>query len=148
MQVINGKASKVRNTVQINGGGGNSNQVTTTHISLFQLDGRQVKLKSNEPPLIDEDDSVSVSGNISNGVFNAYAYKNSDTGASGDSGVLVMFIIGIAFPIAGIYALFAFSNPFFGLFPKVIGMMFVLIGMYTFYRGLSIQKAINLLKSV
>ena len=146
MEIIKGIATKVRNTSEISGGG-RDDHVSTSHISIFLLDKQQVKIKSSETPMINENDFVSVAGKINNGVFKGYAYKNATTGASGNAGILIMFLFGLLFPGAGIFAFITFSNPFFGFLPKIISLIFISAGLYMFYHGIQVLKATNLLRS-
>jgi hypothetical protein len=147
MIIKKGIATKVRSTVEISGGG-NDGHVTTTHISLFQIEGQQIKIKSNEPPIIDENDTVAVAGRLKSGIFSAYAYKNLTTGVSGNEGMLTIFLFGLIMPAAGIFAFYSFSDPFFGIFPKVIGAVFIFFGLYMFNRGMRIREASGVLESV
>ena len=146
MEIIKGTAKRVRNASEVSGGGRNSH-VTTSHISMFLLDKQQVQIKSTEPFMIDEDDLVYVAGKIKSGLFKGYAYKNTTTGVSGDSGILVMFLFSLVFPGIGISILISFSDPFFGLFPKVLGSIFIGVGLYMFYQATLVLKATNLLRS-
>ena len=145
MHILNGVVSKVRISVELSGGGQNSS-VTTTHVSIFHLDGKPIKMKSTEIVLIDDDDHVSVAGESRNGVFNAYAYRNDTTGAIGNSGATAALIIGFIFPISGIFFINQFSNPFFGVWPKLFGLFFVFSGVYAMYKAIQILNASKLLK--
>mgnify|MGYP001362120505 CR=1 FL=1 len=144
MEKIKGTVTKVRNTSQVSGGG-RDGHVSTSHISMFQIDKQQVKVKSAEPPMIDENDFVAVAGKIKNGVFNAYAYKNATTGVSGNAGILIYFLFGLLLPGAGVFALTTFSEPFFGILPKILGPIFIIVGLFMLYHGTQVLKAKNLL---
>ncbi|MEH8208091.1 hypothetical protein [Aeromonas veronii] len=140
MDILKGVVSKLRNTVEISGGGRDSG-VTTTHVTIFHLDGQPVQLKSREAVLVDENDNVAVAGKVNNGIFNAYAYINNTTGVSGNIGMGIHFFFGIVFPVAGAFAINAFSDPFFGPMPKLIGAGFIGIGLYMLYKGIQISNA-------
>lgn len=145
MEVLKGVASNVRNTVSISGGGKDS-QITTTHISLFQIDGRQIKASSSEPVTINDGDEVLVVGRTGSGTFNALAYKNLTTSVEGNAGWALAMMLGVVFPIAGIYTIIKFSDPFFGVFPKIIGGIFIAVGVYMIYSGARVLQAINQLR--
>lgn len=145
MEKVRGIASNVRNTVSISGGGENS-QIITTHISVFQIDRRQIKAKSSEPLMINECDKVLVVGNTYRGIFNALAYKNLTTCVEGNEGWVLMLIFGVVLSGTGIVAISTFSNPFFGVFPKIIGSIFIAIGIYTLFRSARVLQAVNELR--
>ncbi|MCD8553339.1 hypothetical protein [Seleniivibrio sp.] len=152
METIRGKAEKIRNTVSVNSGGQNST-VTTSHIALFQITGKQIKVISGEPIMIEEGDEVVLAGNQKNGVFNAIAYKNTTTGAIGNQPYLSYFIIGIAFPVfATIFFLNfksilteSFFQVKFLLFLILLPAVFILVGVYLLITGLKIIKAKGML---
>jgi len=146
MQVIEGVASKVRHTSSVSGGG-KDGSVSTSHISIFQLNKQQVQIASAHPSLVDENDSVSVAGKVKNGVLKAYAYKNTTTGASGDSGALNSFFFGLIAFIVSAFAFLTFSDPFFGFLPKIFSLIFACGGFAMLYQGLQISKAKKLIQS-
>ncbi|MGL6260077.1 hypothetical protein [Vibrio sp. WXL210] len=146
MKILKGVVSKLRNTVEISGGGRDSS-VSTTHVMIFQLDGQPVKIKSSEVVLIDESDNVAVAGKVNDGVFHAYAYINNTTGVSGNIGMGIHYIFGLIFPIVGAFVISEFSDPFFGALPKLIGAVFIGGGLYMFYKGTQISNASKLLFS-
>ncbi|ODX60403.1 hypothetical protein [Vibrio parahaemolyticus] len=131
MDVLSGVVTKLRNSVEISGG----DSTTTTHVTIFQIDGKPVKIKASEIVLVDENDQVTVAGKVSKGVFNAYAYANNTTGVSGTSGKGMAYFFGLALPLAGVFAL--------ALFPFV-GWIFILAGLYVLYRATQISKAAKL----
>lgn len=140
MEFRKGIATKVRNTVNISGGGKNG-IVSTTHITLFYIDNMPIKLASPQPSFINENDEISVSGKIKNGFFIALAHENITTGTSGDNGAIGKMIFGSLFPIVGITIFKVFGDDFFGYFPVAIGSAFILIGLYLLYSGLEIFSA-------
>ncbi|WP_017223511.1 hypothetical protein [Moritella dasanensis] len=142
MEVIKGTAKKVRNTVKISGKG---SSVSTTHISLFQIEGQPVKVKSNEPLMIENHDLICVAGNKNKGLFNAYAYKNLTTGVSGNENITLIFIFGLILLFVGVSVFAKFSVPFFGFMPKILSLVFVFSGLYSFYMGNQVLKASKLL---
>ncbi len=146
MDVIKGVVSKLRNSVEISGGG-NDSGVTTTHVTVFQIKGQPVKVKSREAVLVDESDIVAVSGKISNGVFNAYAYINHTTGVTGNTGIGIHYFFGLVFSLVGAFVIYRYSGPYFGVLPMVSGTGLIMIGLYTVYKGTQISNASKLLLS-
>lgn len=146
MEIIKGTVTKIRNTSEVSGGGSNGH-VSTSHISMFQIDKQQVKIKFREPTMIDENDFVTVAGKIKNGVFNGYAYKNNTTGVSGDAGILIYFLFGLVFSSAGVFVFTTFSDPFFGFLPKIISCIFIIGGLSMLYHGTHVLRAKNSLRT-
>ncbi len=152
METIRGAAEKIRNTVSVSGGGKDTN-VTTSHISLFQINGKQIKVTSGEPVMIEEGDEVLLAGGEKNGVFNAVAYRNITTGARGSTPYLSHLIIGIVFPVFSIFFFTAFSGSFnFDSAPKpmqfipiIIPIIFFITGIYILVTGFRIMKARDML---
>ncbi len=145
MEKIKGIASQVRNTISVSGGGNNSS-VTTTHIAIFQIEGRQIQCKSSEPILINEGDMVMVASKTGSGILNGYAYMNLNTRAVGNEGWVLMLFFGVLFPAVSVAVFSIFSDPFFGVLPKVIGGIFLVVGLGMFYRGIRVLQAVRVLK--
>ncbi|EHE6926753.1 hypothetical protein [Vibrio cholerae] len=145
MDILKGVVSKLKSTIEISGGGRDSS-VTTTHVTIFHLDGQPVKIKSREAVIVDNSDTMTVAGKVRNGVFNAYAYINNTTGVSGNIGLAIHYFFGIVFPFAGLFAINTFSDPFFGVIPTILGAGFIGVGLYMFYKGTQISKASKLLR--
>ncbi|MDH5178278.1 MAG: hypothetical protein OEZ39_19820 [Gammaproteobacteria bacterium] len=68
MEQVRGTVSNVRNSVSISGGGENS-RVKTTHIVVFRIAARQIKIKSGEPLMINEGDEVFAVGYTRSGIL-------------------------------------------------------------------------------
>lgn len=122
-------------------GGGDNSQVTTTHISIFQINEKPIKAESTEPLMINEGDEVLVAGSISKGIFNGLAYKNLTTHAEGNEGWLLMLFFGIVFPIVGLFCVM-----FLDIFFKIIGSVFLGAGIYALLRGIRVMQATNALR--
>ncbi len=147
MYTLEGVVSKLRSTIEISGGGRESS-VTTTHVTVFLLDGQPVKIKSREAVLVNDSDYMTVAGKASNGVFNTYAYINNTTGVSGNIGLAINYFFGFFYPCIGAFVITMFSAPFFGVMPKFLGAIFIGVGLYKFYNGIQISKASKLLRVV
>jgi hypothetical protein len=156
MEKVSGTVSNLRNTINVSGGGEN-NQVTTTHISIFQLTGRQIKAKSSEPLMINEGDKLIVAGSTQKGVLNSYAHKNLTTNIEGNEGWILRLIFGLIMPCVGIGAMAAFadnSNSFgmysepliFRMLPKFVGGFFIVFGIYNIFCAARVLQAIKELR--
>lgn len=146
IKIKQGVAVKVRNTVHV-GGGGKDGHVSTTHISIFQIDGKPVQVESNRPVIIDENDVVAVAGELKNGIFMGSAYKNFSVGVSGDEGVLSWLLLGTIFPIVGLTVMVMYINKNSGLV-ALGGLVFFVAGIYMFLKAMKINKASNELKTI
>jgi hypothetical protein len=132
MDILDGVVTKLRYSVEISDGG-----KATTHVTIFQVAGKPVKIKSTEIVLIDENDRVRVAGKVSKGVFNAYAYVNNTTGVSGNAGRGTLYVFGVIFPLVGFLSLLYFPY---------VGWLFVLIGLYALYKATQISRATTMLR--
>ncbi len=119
MQTQQGTVSGLKSSVEISGGG-NDTQVSTTHVTCFQLDNVPVMLKTGSPAMIDNGNKIAVSGGTNGGVFRALAYRNMTTGATGSGRILAYILPGIVFIIATIFMYPQFNTPFFGGIPQVV----------------------------
>ena len=144
MDEVRGIASNVRNTVSISGGG-NDSQVTTTHLTHFNIDGKIVKTVAS-PLMINDGDDVFAVGNTSNGMLNALAFKNFTNNVTGNQGWLIMLLFGIGFPVVSVISYLQFSDPFFGIVPKIVSGVFLVAGLVMFFRGVRIFLAANVVK--
>ena len=76
--VIEGTISGLDRTTQVSGGG--DTMTTTTHISIFNLSGDRVLLKTRYPAMIADGDHLRLAGVRGQGQFIATACKNMTTG--------------------------------------------------------------------
>lgn len=109
MEVIRGIANNIRNVVSVRGS--EDTPVTTTYISILQIDGRQIEVEFKLP--INEGDNVLVVGNTRKGTFNAQAYKNLTTCTEGNENWIPSFIYGVMLP--GYIIITVSLNSFFGV---------------------------------
>lgn len=144
VNTLRGTVSSARATTAISGGGDHS-PVQTTHILLFKVDGRQVKLSSASPAMISDNDIVLLAGSEKNGAFVAFAYRNETTGVIGDAGKLGP-VIGVLVGLAGAAFSFSLFGSFsFGFFPKLIGLGFLAVATFSALRFLKVKSAADLL---
>ncbi|BCD95947.1 hypothetical protein [Marinagarivorans cellulosilyticus] len=145
MEVIKGTASRVRHSSEVTRNS-NDNSTSTTYVSLFFLGPQQVKIRSNEPSAINENDIIAVAGKIRGKFFNAYAYKNITCATEGNEGLWMNILFGIIAPVVGLSGYSAFSDPSLGAGPKLISLAFVTVGLYMLFKATRVLKAIKLLK--
>jgi hypothetical protein len=145
MKTLRGKISHLRASIDVSGGNGDSS-VVTTHIQIFRIDGAPVKVESRKPFMIDDGDTVMLAGLPKGAVFRALAYKNESSGASGDAGSNFRMWSGVAALAGAAFALFVFTDPFFGLIPKAIALVFAGFACYNFHAYARIRAAILLLQ--
>lgn len=133
MKRLRGVVSKVRFSTEVFGGG--ESFIGSNQIATFQIEGKPVELKLPSGIIIEDGDEVVVAGSEKNGVLKAHAYKNIANGATGKNYIGINISFGILFAIVGVFA-----SAVFGL----VGIVFVLIGIYTLYKGIEYSKAYSL----
>lgn len=149
MVIKKGIATKLRNVVDVRG----SQLVISTHIALFQLDGQQIRFKSNEPIMIENNDTVVIYGQEKNAVFDVLAYKNLTTGAEGNAGQWTMLVFGAIFLAISLMAIIRnvgmFSSPLLSSLDVmwVIVLVCICIGIYLLKKANDINKAICAVRS-
>jgi hypothetical protein len=144
MNILKGTVTAARATTAISGGG-NDSAVQTTHILLFRVDGRQAKISASSPAMMSDNDAVVLAGTEKNGAFVALAYRNETTGVTGNVGKLAPVIgMFIGFGAAA-FAFIAFASPRMGVVPKLVGLVFLAIGIFSAIRFLKIKSATDLL---
>ncbi len=146
MQVLSGVASQVRHTLEVRSLAGENSHVVTTHIGLLMLNGRQVRLKSGQPLLINEGDQIVVAGDEAGGVFKGLAYRNLDTQVAGDEGWIAQSVAGAVFGAGSLLALLRFSDAGFGPMPQLVASAFLAVGAYLLWRGWRVRQACLLLR--
>jgi hypothetical protein len=146
MQLLNGVATQVRNTLDVRSIGAESSHVVTTHICLLMLNGRQVRLKSGQPVMINEGDRIVVAGDGAQGLFKGLAYRNLSTQAAGDEGWIAQSVGGVVFGGGGLLALARFSDAGFGSMPQLVASAFFAVGAYLLWRGWRVRQACLLLR--
>ena len=86
-----------------------------------------------------------LAGTEKNGAFVVLAYRNETTGVVGDVGKLgavIGMIIGFG---AALFAFTVFGGTEFGPLPKLIGAVFVAVGIFSAVRFMKIKSAADLL---
>jgi len=147
MATLRGKATRLRNTANHAGGNGG-----TTHITIFQINDKVVRVASYEPIIINSGDEVAVAGKYRNGVFDAQAYKNITLEVTGNSGARLFSVLGLCLMIGGIFAMITMLKDYFDInpafryeipfsyFPIVFGGIFLSIGIFLIIKGIKIYS--------
>lgn len=117
--VIDGVISGLDRTTETSGGG--DTMTTTTHISLFNLAGERVLLKTNTPAMIADGDHLKLAGVSGQGQFTAIACKNLSTGWTSPfktqgcamAAIIAFGLVGVVFTM--LFPLFIFMPVFAGV---------------------------------
>jgi hypothetical protein len=145
MEIIEGRASRVKSTIDVSGGQ-EYTSVQTTHITLFQLGSRAVKVSSSDPVVINEGDEVLVAGVTRGEAFDALAYRNLSTASEGDQGWLAALILG---SMLGVLGLGLLAQSFRGgnwWVLAIIGAILAAAGSYFALRGVRVLAALSVLR--
>ncbi|WP_298924520.1 hypothetical protein [uncultured Ramlibacter sp.] len=137
MEILSGVVTALQSSVSVQGGG-NDGQVTTTHIAMFRLGARQVRLKATQPAMIHAGDQVEVAGDNRRGLFNARAYRNLSTQVEGHEGWVANTFLGALFFLGG------FGSLVFEV--SLFGPLFGAAGGYMLYCGTRTLQAIRALR--
>jgi hypothetical protein len=132
---VQGKVSKIRNTIDVSGGGENSS-ASTSHISIFNIDNQTIRYSAPFTSVINNGNEIVVSGVIWRGVLQALAYKNFSTGTYDNVGIFKNFFIGFIFFIIGLFTL-----------TMGIGIIFAIFGLLSIVSGFYIKKAFTNVKN-
>jgi hypothetical protein len=145
MEIIEGRASRVRSAIDV-GGERDDASVHTTHITLFELGSRAVRVSSSDPVVINDGDEVRVAGVARSDAFYALAYRNLSTSSEGDQGWLAALILGT---MLGVLGLGLFAQSFRGgnwWVLAIIGGILAAAGSFFAYRGVRVLAALGVLR--
>ena len=147
METLEGRAIRVSSTIEV-GGGQKYAPVSTTHLALFQLGSRMIRVSSDVPVMIGEGDQVLVVGVPHRGALEALAYRNLSTSAEGDQGWLAALVLGIALGVIGLIIVSMSFRPAPSppVILAVVGAVFVPAGFYFAYRGMRVLAALTVLR--
>ncbi len=87
METAQGTVNNCQHSFQVSGGANRNQQTSTSYITLFRLNGRQVEFRTSSPSAIAEGDQVIAVGPMYRGVLNALACRNITTEVVEDSGI-------------------------------------------------------------
>lgn len=94
MNTIEGTAKRIRFSTEFEG---TDSQTTTSHVAVFELDGKPVELKLSENIILREGDQVLIAGTTKRGLFRGMAYFNKTVGVKGKEKTAALWIGGIIF---------------------------------------------------
>lgn len=156
MEVLRGTATAVRYTIDVRGGENNSG-VSTTHHTIFKIDGTTVMFISGSPAVIGEGDRLVVAGSMKGRLLVAQAYMNQTAQVKGDAGMwsyfaamVFCFLLSGAGLIVGLLGPFILGAPILEgglhLIAVATSVVFCCFGLYCLHRWLYIRDAVNLIK--
>ena len=95
--------------------------------------------------MISDNDTVVLAGTEKDGAFVALAYRNETTGVTGNAGKLGP-VIGVLVGIAGaVFSFTVFGSSSFGVYPKLVGLVFLGVATFSAIRFFKIKSAADLL---
>ncbi|GEM_PF-3286012 len=142
MEIITGKACKVEKHELKSYMGGKS------YYCSFELKGKKIKIKSNKPVSISENDNLVVAGNRGRN-FKVLAYRNNTANVSeSEPFALLQVLTGPICIICGLFeiAVSPYDSPYKIILILAAGMA-VVLGISLLYNGIIILKAVNSIKT-
>jgi hypothetical protein len=154
MEVLSGKATSVRYTINVSGGENNTS-VSTWHHTIFKIDGTTVMFTSAVPAVISEGDRLVVAGRLKGRLLKAEAYVNQTAQVRGDAGMWASFAAMIFCLLLGMVALgIVLLGSLVPWLPSLdqLGIILIMmfggilcgIGLYSLYRWMRIRDAVKL----
>ncbi len=131
LQLYRGKVKNIRHSVEVSG---SQNNISTSHVAVFELEGFMVELKLPDSIVINEGDEVKVAGKIKRGLFKGLAYQNVTKQVLGKGPAVLYMFLGVIFAIVGLCTII------FG-----IGAAFLAIGIYLVYKSRQYSKAYRMI---
>ena len=141
METKKGLVSNLRSSVDVSGGNYGI-FVNTAQVTLFSIDDMPVMMVNKKPPVIQNGNTVIVSGEIDNGQLIAYAYQNLSTSSKGNKGYVRRFIAFILLMLLGL-SLWFFLAEDLGYGLKIISTIFTAFALYYLYIGNKILNAVK-----
>ena len=138
MQTLRGKVSGIRHTIDVSGRQG---AVMTTHIAIFNLDGKPVRLEG-DATAIDDGDDIEVAGDYNGGIFHALAYRNHSRQTTGhvvslsNTILVVSWLFGAVFFLIGGVLMVDLWNPA----RAILGIAFTGAGLALFFKAAKIRR--------
>lgn len=126
MDTLRGIVSNVHHTTDVHG---SENVIATTHIAVFDLDGRGVRFEGDTAAAIDDGDEVAVAGYRRHGTFRALAFRNLTKKTEGSRLAVTYFIIGLGLVLYGFIAVLLFqslAHVFWGMLGAGVGTILML----------------------
>ncbi|MHB8623885.1 MAG: hypothetical protein ACYC9J_13910 [Sulfuricaulis sp.] len=145
MKTLRGKVSGIRHTVNVSGSQG---AVTTTHLAIFDLNGKPVQLEG-DAVAINDNDEIEVAGDDRGGIFRALAYRNHTRQTTGTAAylsnmiLLASWLFGTAFLLIGLVLLISPMPT-----PVILGVPFTGVGLFLFSKASQLRRIRNELKKL
>lgn len=141
MDICEGKITDVRESVSVHNG-------TSSQVYHFRIYKKQFRYSPLETIALSEGDLVTVAGEIKNGVFEVYAYKNKTVGVVSEHKLHTAYIAFSGTVGASLFIFYNFSSPFFDVFPYILGFLFLSVGSVMLFKGHRIKRAVDSLKKM
>jgi hypothetical protein len=139
MERLRGTVSNLRHSIDVSG---TRDAISTSHVAIFEIDGRPVAYEGGASAILSDGDVVEVTGDDQGGVFAAYAYRNLTKRVTGSAGYMNLLIIGGTFPVFGLMTIVNFPDT-----PAVlIGLVFIGIGVSLLRGSARVRSAIRMLE--
>lgn len=125
MDTLRGKVSNIRHAADVSG---NKDAISTTHIAVFDLDGKAVQF-AGDTAGIDNGDEVAVAGYHQHGTLYALAFRNFTKGTEGDQLWRFWLVFGVGLVMYGFFTALVFESldtVFVGMLATAVGILFIL----------------------
>jgi hypothetical protein len=138
MERLCGKVSNLRHSIDVSG---TRDAISTSHVAIFEIDGRPVAYEGGASAILSDGDEIEVTGDGQGGVFAAYAYRNITKRVADSASYMNLFIVGGAFPLFGLMTIVNFPDTPAAL----LGLIFIGIGISLLRKAARIRNAIRMM---
>jgi hypothetical protein len=136
LTTLTGTVTGIRHSTETVGQiGTNGGSVQTGQLMAFRVDERSAQIKLKDMPDLRDGERVTLAGRAKNGTFRALALRNDQTRAVYATAAWPGYVMGGIMVALGI-----------PLSLMIIGLPFLVIGLYTLYQAFSYAKAEKMLR--
>ncbi|MCW5654861.1 hypothetical protein [Hydrogenophaga sp.] len=136
LTTLSGVITGIRHSTETVGQiGKNGGSVQTGQVLAFRVDDRSARIKLKDMPDVRDDDRVTLAGRVKNGTFHALAMRNDQTRAVFATAAWPGYVMGGIMVALGI-----------PLSLMIIGLPFLVVGIYTLYQAVQYTQAARLLQ--
>ncbi|MGE0098219.1 MAG: hypothetical protein AB7S86_07700 [Hydrogenophaga sp.] len=136
LTTLSGTVTGIRHSTETMGQiGKNGGSVQTGQVMAFRVDERSAQIKLKDMPDLRDGERVTLAGRAKNGTFRALALRNDQTRAVYATAAWPGYVMGGIMVALGI-----------PLSLMVIGLPFLVVGLYTLYQAYSYAKAEKMLQ--
>ena len=146
METAKGLVSHSQSANRVSGGVNNTS-VSTTYITLFRVEQRQVEFSSSYPLSVTDGDLVVVAGREYQGTLYADAIRNTTTGVIKHSGVFGRVCGALIVLLVGLIVAVALARTF-GLGWAGVYGAFIAVAAFLFWRASQTGSALQYVRSV